>query len=61
MDLLDNQEHYTNNKIQPIEIMRENFTLAEYEGFLKGAGRMRKVKFIHFRVNRLISTDFAWR
>lgn len=33
--LIDNQPHYKNNAIQPIEIMKVNFTQAEYHGFLK--------------------------
>lgn len=35
-DLIDNQEHYTSNGIEPIELMRSNFTKEEYEGFLQG-------------------------
>lgn len=35
-DLIDNQEHYTNNGIQPIEIMKANMNLAEYQAFLLG-------------------------
>lgn len=34
--LIDKQEHYTNNAIQPIEIMRKNMTTEEYRGFLLG-------------------------
>lgn len=41
LELIDNnmvvdQEHYTNNDIQPIEIMKANFTKEEYRGFLLG-------------------------
>lgn len=32
--LIDNQEHYTNNGIQPIEIMKANMTTEEFHGFL---------------------------
>lgn len=35
-DLIDNQEHYTNNGIQPIEIMKANMTKEKYRGFLEG-------------------------
>lgn len=28
--------HYENMRIEPITLMRENFTDAEFEGFLKG-------------------------
>lgn len=35
-DLIDKQEHYTNNGIQPIEIMRKNMSKDEYRGFLMG-------------------------
>lgn len=33
---LTKQEHYTNNGIEPIEIMRKNFTYDEFMGFCKG-------------------------
>lgn len=35
-DLIDKQPHYTNSGIEPIELMRKNFSVAEFEGFLKG-------------------------
>lgn len=35
-NMIVNQEHYTNNDIQPIEIMKANFTIDEYRGFLLG-------------------------
>lgn len=35
-DLIDKQEHYTANGIEPIEIMRQNMTQDEYRGFLLG-------------------------
>lgn len=35
-NMIVNQEHYTNNSIQPIEIMKANFTKEEYRGFLLG-------------------------
>lgn len=34
--LIDKQEHYTANGIQPIEIMKANMTIAEYQAFLVG-------------------------
>lgn len=34
--LIDNQKHYTANGIQPIEIMKANLNLAEYQAFLLG-------------------------
>lgn len=34
--LIDKQEHYTNNGIQPIEIMKKNMTTEAYRGFLEG-------------------------
>lgn len=33
---LTKQEHYTNNGIEPIEIMRKNFSYDEFMGFCKG-------------------------
>lgn len=33
---LRKQEHYTNNGIEPIEIMRKNFSHDEFVGFCKG-------------------------
>lgn len=35
-DLIDQQDHYTNNGIQPIEIMKANMTKEEFRGFLEG-------------------------
>lgn len=35
-DLIDKQEHYTNNGIQPIDIMKKNMTKEAYRGFLEG-------------------------
>ena len=35
-DLIDKQPHYTNSGIEPIELMRKNFSDEEFEGFLKG-------------------------
>lgn len=35
-DLIDKQDHYTANGIEPIEIMRQNMTQEEYRGFLLG-------------------------
>lgn len=34
--LIDKQEHYTANGIQPIELMRQNFTSEAFQGFLEG-------------------------
>lgn len=34
--LIDNQKHYTNNGIQPIQIMKANMTKEKYRGFLEG-------------------------
>lgn len=34
--LIDKQEHYTANGIQPIELMRQNFTPEAFQGFLEG-------------------------
>lgn len=34
--LIDKQEHYTANGIQPIEIMKVNMTIGEYQAFLLG-------------------------
>lgn len=36
LEYLRNQEHYEKNGIQPIDIMKANFTPEEYTGFLKG-------------------------
>lgn len=35
-DLIDQQDHYTVNGIQPIQIMKANMTKEEYRGFLEG-------------------------
>lgn len=35
-DLIDKQEHYTTNGIQPIQIMKANMTKEAYRGFLEG-------------------------
>lgn len=34
--LIDKQEHYTANGIQPIDLMRQNFTPEAFKGFLEG-------------------------
>lgn len=34
--LIDKQEHYTANGIQPIDLMRKNFTPEAFQGFLEG-------------------------
>lgn len=34
--LIDKQEHYTANGIQPIDLMRQNFTPEAFQGFLEG-------------------------
>ncbi|QBZ69332.1 hypothetical protein [Enterococcus phage vB_EfaS_Ef6.4] len=34
--LIENQKHYTNNGIQPIQIMKANMTKEKYRGFLEG-------------------------
>lgn len=35
-DLIDNQPHYKNQGIEPIELMRKNFSKEEFAGFLQG-------------------------
>lgn len=35
-DLLDNQTHYKNQGIEPIVLMKTNFSKEEYTGFLQG-------------------------
>ena len=35
-DLLDNQPHYKNQRIEPIVLMKTNFSKEEYAGFLQG-------------------------
>lgn len=35
-DLIDKQDHYTNNGIQPIQIMKANMTKEKHRGFLEG-------------------------
>lgn len=35
-DLIDQQPHYTNNGIQPIQIMKANMSKEAYRGFLEG-------------------------
>lgn len=34
--LIDKQEHYKANGVEPIELMKQNFTKEEYSGFLQG-------------------------
>lgn len=34
--LIDKQEHYTANGIQPIDLMRQNFSPEAFQGFLEG-------------------------
>lgn len=50
-DLIDNQEHYTNNGIQPIEIMKANMTKEQYYGFLYG--NLQKYISRHEKKNKL--------
>lgn len=45
------QTHYVNNGIEPIEIMRQNFTQAEFRGFL--AGNVQKYLSRHKAKNGL--------
>lgn len=35
-DLIDNQPHYKNQGIEPIVLMRKNFSKEEFTGFLQG-------------------------
>lgn len=35
-DLIENQSHYKNQGIEPIVLMRENFSEEEFSGFLQG-------------------------
>lgn len=35
-DLIDNQYHYKSQEIEPIELMRANFSEEEFSGFLQG-------------------------
>lgn len=35
-DLIENQPHYKNQRIEPIELMRKNFSKEEFAGFLQG-------------------------
>lgn len=35
-DLIENQPHYKNQSIEPIDLMRNNFSKEEYSGFLQG-------------------------
>lgn len=35
-DLIDNQTHYKNQGIEPIDLMRKNFSKEEFAGFLQG-------------------------
>lgn len=35
-DLIDSQPHYKNQGIEPIELMRQNFSKEEFAGFLQG-------------------------
>lgn len=34
--LIDKQDHYKANGVEPIELMKQNFTKEEYNGFLQG-------------------------
>lgn len=35
-NLIDNQDHYKKAGVEPIELMKQNFTKEEYSGFLQG-------------------------
>lgn len=35
-DLIDNQPHYKKQEIEPIDLMRKNFSKEEFAGFLQG-------------------------
>lgn len=35
-DLIDNQSHYKNQGIEPIVLMKNNFSKEEFTGFLQG-------------------------
>lgn len=35
-DLIENQAHYKNQGIEPIDLMRKNFSKEEFAGFLQG-------------------------
>ncbi|AWH15214.1 nucleotide kinase [Enterococcus phage vB_EfaS_9592-1] len=50
-DLIDNQEHYTNNGIQPIEIMKANMSEEQYYGFL--LGNLQKYISRHEKKNKV--------
>lgn len=49
--LIDKQEHYTANGIQPIEIMKANMTSEQYYGFL--FGNSQKYLTRHERKNQV--------
>lgn len=36
LDLIENQPHYKNQGIEPIDLMRKNFSKEEFSGFLQG-------------------------
>ncbi len=35
-NLIDNQDHYKKAGVEPIDLMKQNFTKEEYSGFLQG-------------------------
>ena len=50
-ELIDKQEHYNANGIQPIEIMKANMTSEQYYGFL--FGNSQKYLTRHERKNQV--------
>lgn len=49
--LIDKQEHYTANGIQPIDLMKQNFTSEAFQGFLEG--NIIKYVLRHRRKNKV--------
>ena len=49
--LIDKQEHYTANGIQPIDLMKQNFTSEAFQGFLEG--NILKYVLRHRRKNKV--------
>lgn len=50
-ELIDKQEHYTANGIQPIDLMKQNFTSEAFQGFLEG--NIIKYVLRHRRKNKV--------
>jgi hypothetical protein len=58
MDNVSSQDHYQNMGIDSVEIMRRNFSIAEFVGFLKG--NVIKYIFRYQMKDGLVDLKKAW-